>query len=128
MAARGRVALGLIRFGGTDFTTNFRFRGHAMTCSKFIAASARGFNRSLLICGVLLAASFASAADPAVRSDGAVLHFLARTRTDVSPKSGRFEVVERPVEWDATQTALIICDLWDRHWCDGATQRVGEMA
>lgn len=26
------------------------------------------------------------------------------------------------------ETAVIICDMWDRHWCKGATERVGELA
>jgi nicotinamidase-related amidase len=29
--------------------------------------------------------------------------------------------------WAPEETAIIICDMWDRHWCDGATKRVGEM-
>ncbi len=28
----------------------------------------------------------------------------------------------------AEKTAIVICDMWDRHWCEGATRRVGEMA
>ena len=31
-------------------------------------------------------------------------------------------------EWDPKETAIIICDMWDKHWCKGATDRVGEMA
>lgn len=33
-----------------------------------------------------------------------------------------------PVEWNAHETAVIICDMWDQHWCRGATARVAEMA
>ena len=29
--------------------------------------------------------------------------------------------------WEPEETAIIICDMWDRHWCDGASKRVGEM-
>ena len=25
-------------------------------------------------------------------------------------------------------TAIVICDMWDKHWCSGATKRVAEMA
>lgn len=53
-------------------------------------------------------------------------HLHARTR--VVGKSGVQEVVEKEVDWPAKETAVIICDLWDKHWCAGATQRVGEMA
>ncbi len=31
-------------------------------------------------------------------------------------------------EWDPRETAIIVCDMWDQHWCKGATSRVAEMA
>lgn len=31
-------------------------------------------------------------------------------------------------EWAPAQTAIIVCDMWDDHWCATATNRVGEMA
>lgn len=39
-----------------------------------------------------------------------------------------YRVVEETVEWDPRKTALIICDMWDDHWCRGAAARVGELA
>ena len=30
--------------------------------------------------------------------------------------------------WRGKETALVICDMWAKHWCDSATRRVGEMA
>lgn len=35
---------------------------------------------------------------------------------------------EKQAAWDAKKTALIICDMWDDHWCKSAARRVGEMA
>lgn len=32
------------------------------------------------------------------------------------------------VSWDPKRTALIICDMWDDHWCKSAANRVVEMA
>src|SRR5258706_16467408 len=64
----------------------------------------------------------APATRPAATPD-ATLRFTARTRHELAPKSGRFEVIEQPRTWDARQTAGIICNLWDRDWCDGATTR-----
>jgi nicotinamidase-related amidase len=29
---------------------------------------------------------------------------------------------------DPTKTALVICDMWDKHWCKSATDRVAELA
>jgi type 1 glutamine amidotransferase/nicotinamidase-related amidase len=74
-------------------------------------------------CTLLLLAAWVSA-EPA----GAKVQFVARSRVESSPKSGRFEVVEKPVDWDASQTAVVICDMWDKHWCERATKRVGEIA
>ena len=31
------------------------------------------------------------------------------------------------IYWKVNETALIICDMWDKHWCEGANIRVGEM-
>jgi nicotinamidase-related amidase len=30
--------------------------------------------------------------------------------------------------WDPARTAVIICDMWDQHWCPPATARVAELA
>lgn len=35
---------------------------------------------------------------------------------------------EEKKEWKASETAIVICDMWNEHWCKGATHRVSEMA
>jgi nicotinamidase-related amidase len=71
---------------------------------------------------------------------GLVLFLLAATAGDekdslrlilrMRPK----DPPERPVpatkeiSWDPKKTALIICDMWDDHWCHSAAKRVAEMA
>jgi nicotinamidase-related amidase len=35
--------------------------------------------------------------------------------------------VERTVDWNVSETAIIICDMWDDHYCKSAAQRVGVM-
>jgi nicotinamidase-related amidase len=35
---------------------------------------------------------------------------------------------ETPAAWKTSETALIICDMWDTHTCKGAARRVAEMA
>ena len=37
------------------------------------------------------------------------------------------ETIKR-VTWESEKTALIICDMWDDHWCKSASRRVEEMA
>jgi nicotinamidase-related amidase len=66
-------------------------------------------------------------------SDGAtpsptLLALHARTRVETKPGSGRFNAVTRPLAWDASRTAIVVCDMWNVHWCQGATRRVAEMA
>ena len=39
-----------------------------------------------------------------------------------------YAIVNEIKQWDPHQTAIIICDMWDKHWCKGATARVAEMA
>ena len=62
-----------------------------------------------------LVASVAPAADIAV---------ALRSRVEVFKGSGDWREVSLPVALPAGQTAVIICDMWDKHWCSGATGRV----
>jgi nicotinamidase-related amidase len=55
-----------------------------------------------------------------------VLHM--RVRVPAAEGDSTFAVEERVVEWSPRQTALIICDMWDQHWCAGAARRVRELA
>lgn len=74
-----------------------------------------------LLPAALLAPLFtASAAEPLV------LH--ARFREPGDAPAHLAPVRERELRWDPARTALIVCDLWDRHWCRGATERVAELA
>jgi putative membrane-bound dehydrogenase-like protein len=41
---------------------------------------------------------------------------------------GSFVVEEKILRWEPAQTAIIVCDMWNQHWCQGATRRVGEVA
>ncbi|MGN6491467.1 MAG: ThuA domain-containing protein [Agriterribacter sp.] len=43
-------------------------------------------------------------------------------------EKGAFIIAHEAQQWQPSQTAIIICDMWDRHWCSGATRRVAEMA
>jgi nicotinamidase-related amidase len=63
-----------------------------------------------------LVASTASAAE-----GGLQLNLRSRAKADGT-------VAERKATWEPRKTALIICDMWDDHWCKSAARRVGEMA
>ncbi len=39
-----------------------------------------------------------------------------------------WQVLEQDVELPCERTALLLCDVWDKHWTRGASERVDEMA
>jgi nicotinamidase-related amidase len=49
-------------------------------------------------------------------------------RSRVKGDGDRYTAVEKKAEWDPKKPALIICDMWDDHWCKSAARRVAEMA
>jgi nicotinamidase-related amidase len=55
---------------------------------------------------------------------GEKLNLTLRSRAKDAPA----EVAEREVGWGASKTALVICDMWDDHWCQSASRRVAELA
>ena len=62
----------------------------------------------------------------AAAADGAFqLNLRSRAK---SAGTENFKIVEERVSWEPKKTALIICDMWDDHWCKSAARRVGEMA
>jgi nicotinamidase-related amidase len=59
-----------------------------------------------------------------LRSEPLVLH--ARHRGVEG--DGEARVVEETLRWDPRETAIVVCDMWDDHWCAGAARRVAELA
>lgn len=53
---------------------------------------------------------------------------ILRQRAGVAQAGGSYRTGERAVDLDPQKTAVIICDMWNEHWCVGATRRVAEMA
>ena len=57
---------------------------------------------------------------------GETIDFHTRSRQLTA--EGCVEVLEETVSWPTAETAIVICDMWDDHWCAGAARRVGELA
>ncbi len=51
-----------------------------------------------------------------------------RRRVEVEPGCGRWHSVTEPITWKASETCIVVCDMWDDHWCKPSSQRVAEMA
>lgn len=56
------------------------------------------------------------------------MHMILRTR--VKPYGAKDIWTEATFEqtFVAARTAIVITDMWDKHWCRGATERVGQIA
>jgi hypothetical protein len=78
-----------------------------------------GFLRLAAIVSLLFAMAGA-AAEP--------FKLTTRSRVETSKGSGQWQNVEKTAEWDPARTAVVICDMWDKHHCPDATERVGETA
>jgi nicotinamidase-related amidase len=50
-------------------------------------------------------------------------------RSQVKAQEGdTWMTVQKKVAWEPKKTALIVCDMWDDHWCKSAARRVAELA
>ncbi|QDS93096.1 Trehalose utilization [Roseimaritima multifibrata] len=54
--------------------------------------------------------------------------FLLQHQVETAPESGLYHRVERAESWKPSQTAIIVCDMWDSHHCYRAVERATEMA
>lgn len=56
--------------------------------------------------------------------------FSLTLRSQNKSEVGREEwlVQNNQVDWKANSTAIVVVDMWNRHWCQSATTRVGELA
>ncbi len=69
------------------------------------------------------------AVSPSLEGADGQLQLTLRSRVMAKGNAAaEYKVVEKKVVWDAKKTALIICDMWDDHWCKSAARRVSELA
>ena len=79
----------------------------------------------LLPLALLLGAAMLTVAPAA--EDAPLLKLTLRSRTS-PPGDAPKPATEKAVAWDPKRTAIIVCDMWDDHWCQSAAARVGELA
>ena len=56
------------------------------------------------------------------------LRLPLRSRVETEAGSDKWDVKIEEKEFPIAETAILICDMWDRHWCSGATQRCEALA
>lgn len=49
-------------------------------------------------------------------------------RVPAKTGNNQYTITKKIQQWSPSQTAIIICDMWDKHWCKDATTRVNELA
>ncbi len=84
-----------------------------------------------LSAGIVLATMFLPLVMIAQKSSAPLsgnIHISTQKRVASDLDSGAYILVNELQQWDPKQTAIIICDMWNEHWCKGATARVAEMA
>ena len=75
-----------------------------------------------LILGVLLTCAAAGAANVTA------LRLTLRTRVEPFKGTGEWQEVQIERTLPVSRTAIVICDMWDKHWCSGANRRVALLA
>lgn len=80
---------------------------------------------------VLAPASISAAADDGVwqlnrpKVAGTLRLNLRERKAEPGGKGGAAKVVERQADWAASETAIVVCDMWDDIYCQSSRQRIG---
>ena len=100
-----------------------------MFCNGFCSLKQRPLIGLLLLAAIgLIGVSVAGRKAVSADANSATMKLNLRFRIETGPASGRWHTLTRASDWDAKKTAVVICDMWDKHWCKMATERVGQMA
>jgi nicotinamidase-related amidase len=66
--------------------------------------------------------------DPLSGGAGSDMNLILRTRIRPFKASDTWAVANFEQSLAPAKTAILITDMWDKHWCRGATERVGQIA
>lgn len=83
-------------------------------------------SRLVALSPVAIAALGVVALAPAKPADGP-LELTLRSRA-AAPGEKAVPPTEKKANWNPKKTAIVVCDMWDHHWCKSAEARVGELA
>ncbi|MFZ0592208.1 MAG: isochorismatase [Bryobacteraceae bacterium] len=60
----------------------------------------------------------------ACSAENVARHLALRSRVELFRGSNQWSEVRVDYAFDPAKSALIVCDMWDKHWCSGANARV----
>lgn len=89
--------------------------------------------RSVLVVALmleLLSCVAASAQEPIANKPKVPGQFILhqRSRSETTKDRGEWKEQTKEAVWKCSDTAIIICDMWDDHYCKSAAERVADMA
>jgi nicotinamidase-related amidase len=61
-------------------------------------------------------------------ADDGTLHLATRRQEAKTVGRHGWRIIEEEVRWQPQETAIVIVDMWNKHWSWGATERVNVMA
>lgn len=79
-----------------------------------------------IICCILQLMVFAAGAQQTRDKEAIRVHLQSRSAGQNNQE--KIIIKQEDQEWAPEETAIIICDMWNQHWCKGATARVAELA
>ncbi len=56
------------------------------------------------------------------------ISLVLRSKKEIKGDKRDWATELRNEKWDVTKTAVVVCDMWDKHWSNNASIRVGQMA
>ena len=80
---------------------------------------------SLLLAPIIMA--LAACAVSAAEEAALKLNLRSQTLAQDAGGHNVWQTTTTPQTWKAAETALILCDVWDKHWCRGANERLAAM-
>jgi nicotinamidase-related amidase len=85
----------------------------------------RGATLTIVLLAAVTALPWAEASEEAF---GAELRLHLRTRVEAQKGSGVWDEVVLTKPFVPSESAILICDMWDKHWCEKASERCAIMA
>jgi nicotinamidase-related amidase len=84
----------------------------------------------LILCALLIFCFelFTSLVQAQTQANLSTLKISMQKRLPSELEKGSWYIANEIQEWKSAETAIIICDMWDKHWYKGASERVAEIA
>src|SRR5712692_6293293 len=77
---------------------------------------------------IMISAALACTCAMAADTPGRTIRLKLRTRVEAFKGTGNWQEVGFEKDLPVSRAAIVICDMWDKHWCAGARHRVDALA